>query len=158
MQINRKNSAVVVLIVVLALLLVWGGWYIYQMDRTESVYQDDEEVTAEDEWGIYANPQLGVSFEYPPGWEVTDEDGMTIHIQDTKHASTADTDAPFNGVLIAFNPQEKTSKDWEIGFGGIFWKTIYRPGESVLITLHALDEENVAIADKIAASMRFYAQ
>ncbi len=163
---QKKSFLVPVLIIIIALLVICCAINLYQgWTRTEEVRTSENHVIAPidtpvepaDGWQTHTSSRPGFSVQFPADWRIRtgSVSGDMLILEDTKHPSIPDTDSSSNSVQILFHPRGSQSANWELGFGGIFWKTINIPEHDALITMSALTEADKVIEDRIAASIRF---
>ncbi|GEM_PF-5675366 len=172
MKNSQKGFVVPLLIAIIAVLVIGGGVYVYENNKTKAPVvdtatqqqdQSQQQINSQSptpatqsnqafSWKTYSNPEHQFSIQYPSNWVVdTGVGGTLVRFRPANQVQKPDTDTPIDQVFVR-QEQGCSSADWNIGFADANYKHVCMISLNLGIDAVALSSNSKSIEESILKS------
>jgi hypothetical protein len=114
-------------------------------------------LVTETDWKTYTNTQVGYELKYPSNWKIEENLGASVRIFNPARQGKPDTDVPREEVVLSLKQMNTCqSKDWNVGFGLVNYKTacLSTASKYIQVDMTAVDDSMI-IEDRILSTFKF---
>lgn len=154
---NTQKGSVLVWVIVI-IILVLGGIYIYQTNKTSDSSEISNEVS---NLKTYKNEEIGYEIKYPGDWTAREHSKSFVSIVSPKYPGKDDTDVPYENVSVSLGKDDCVPMEWKRGgqpagdVNDSFKTACVEENKKIVISLFSMEESSRAVEDQILSTFKF---